>query len=184
MKSEKISRNEAIQYTNKIWQIIDDSCSYGFNASHAYSVALDSLYCAYLKAYYPIEFYEEVLNYYADKNDKNKIATIKREAETEFNIKILPVKFGDDNRRFVANKENKTIFESMISVKHLNQKVAKDLFTLSKNEYTNFIELLTDIYTRTKIDKTQLDILIKLNYFNDFGDFNYVLEIVKAFNLF
>lgn len=37
----------------KVWQIIEDATSYGFNASHAVCVALDSLYGAYLKAHYP-----------------------------------------------------------------------------------------------------------------------------------
>lgn len=184
MSSENISDIEAARHTDKVWQIIDDSCRYGFNASHAYSVALDSLYSAYLKAHYTIDFYEEVLNYYANKSEKDKIASIKREAETEFNIKITPVKFKDDNRKFKADKEKNMIYESMTSIKHLNQKVAKDLYNLGENEYINFNELLTDIYTKTKIDKTQLEILIKLNYFMDYGDSNYILKIVEVFNLF
>lgn len=41
------------QSAGKVWQIIEDATSYGFNSSHAVCVALDSLYGAYLKAHYP-----------------------------------------------------------------------------------------------------------------------------------
>ncbi|MFZ7763742.1 hypothetical protein, partial [Bacillus licheniformis] len=41
----------------KVWKIIEDAVGYGFNSSHAYSVALDSIYGAYLKAKYPLEYY-------------------------------------------------------------------------------------------------------------------------------
>ena len=37
----------------KVWQIIEDATSYGFNSSHAVCVALDSLYGAWLKAHHP-----------------------------------------------------------------------------------------------------------------------------------
>lgn len=41
------------QSAEKVWQIIEDATSYGFNSSHAVCVALDSLYGAYLKAHCP-----------------------------------------------------------------------------------------------------------------------------------
>ena len=41
------------QSAGKVWQIIEDATSYGFNSSHAVCVALDSLYGAYLKAHFP-----------------------------------------------------------------------------------------------------------------------------------
>ena len=37
----------------KVWKIIEDATSYGFNSSHAVCVALDSLYGAWLKAHHP-----------------------------------------------------------------------------------------------------------------------------------
>ena len=47
--------------------------------SHAYCMALDSLYCAYLKAHYPYEFYEVMLQFYSDKGNKDKVRLIKQE---------------------------------------------------------------------------------------------------------
>ena len=42
-----------VRSAEKVWQIIEDATSYGFNSSHAVCVALDSLYGAYLKAHHP-----------------------------------------------------------------------------------------------------------------------------------
>lgn len=58
----------------KVWTIINDATAYLFNASHAVCVALDSLYGAYLKAHYPLEFYTTLLSNYAAKGDKDRIA--------------------------------------------------------------------------------------------------------------
>ena len=60
--------------TEKVWTIINDATSYLFNASHAVCVALDSLYGAYLKAHYPMEFYTALLSNYAQKGDKDRIS--------------------------------------------------------------------------------------------------------------
>ena len=60
--------------TEKVWTIINDATSYLFNASHAVCVALDSLYGAYLKAHYPLEFYTALLSNYAQKGDKDRIS--------------------------------------------------------------------------------------------------------------
>ncbi|MGL4424652.1 MAG: hypothetical protein ACRCZ0_11655, partial [Cetobacterium sp.] len=51
-----------------------------FNASHSYSVALDSLYTAYIKAHYPIEFYEVTLEMLSSQKSTDKVALLKNEA--------------------------------------------------------------------------------------------------------
>ena len=43
---DKVDEITAMEMSNKVWQIISDSCGYGFNSAHAYCMALDSLYCA------------------------------------------------------------------------------------------------------------------------------------------
>src|SRR5690606_7013545 len=68
-----------------VWKIIEDAVGYGFNSSHAYSVALDSVYGAYLKANYPMEYYATVLNIY--QGDKDKTADIMSELD-HFGIKV------------------------------------------------------------------------------------------------
>jgi DNA polymerase III alpha subunit len=184
LETEKISQLEANKKSLRVWKIIDDSCAYGFNASHAYCVACDSLYQAYLKANYTIEYYEVILNYYASKNDKDKISEIKNEAVNAFNINIEPIKFRKDNRSFKLDKESKSINESMVSIKNLNKQISKELYKLRNNNYPTFLELLLDIKLYTGIQQDQLNILIRLNYFSEFGNVNSIQDILKLFDIY
>lgn len=181
LQTENIVEEKALEKTLQVWKIIDDSCAYGFNASHAYSVACDSLYCCYLKAYYPLEFFETALNYYSTKAAKDKITEIKKEAET-FNIKIKAIEFRSDNRKFKADKENFIINEDMTSIKHLNKQISNELYKLRNKEYYNFFEILEDLNIDTGIQSNQLEILIKLNYFIEFGSIGLLLSHVELFN--
>ena len=96
----------------KVWTIINDATSYLFNASHAVCVALDSLYGAYLKAHYPLEFYATLLSNYAAKGDKDRIALAKEEMRRGFGIRIAPCRFRQDNRDFYMDHEGNTISDA------------------------------------------------------------------------
>ena len=86
------------------WDVVESSAKYLFNASHAYSVAYDSLYGAYLKANYPIEYYTVVLNTFSD--DIEKIKNIESEL-SYFNIKVSSVKFRYSSDKYTFDKKYK-----------------------------------------------------------------------------
>ena len=96
----------------KVWTIINDATSYLFNASHAVCVALDSLYGAYLKAHYPLEFYATLLSNYAAKGDKDRIALAKEEMQRGFGIRIASCFFRQDNRDFYIDHRANTISDA------------------------------------------------------------------------
>ena len=181
IEKENVNPEEAQQMSEKVWQIIEDSSGYGFNASHAYSYALDSAYCAYLKSHYPLYFYETLLRYYSEKKDKEKIAQLKVEMQKGFGIKEGGIKFGKDNRSFLADEENNVIYDDLSSVKYMNTKIAEELYELGKNHYESFVDLLVDIEEKTSINSRQLEILIKLNYFSEFGTNGELLKIADVF---
>ena len=79
LEKETVSAEQALEMSDRVWKIIEDSSGYGFNASHAYSYALDSVYCAYLKSHYPIYFYETLLRHFSAKKNKDKIVALKEE---------------------------------------------------------------------------------------------------------
>ena len=72
INEENKTQEEAKALSQQLWQLIEDSSRYSFNASHSYCVALDSLYGAWLKAHYPLEFYEVYLQIQEEKGDKDK----------------------------------------------------------------------------------------------------------------
>lgn len=170
---------------NKIWQIIDDNSSYSFNSAHSYSVALDSLYNAWLKVDYPYEFYETCLALYSGeldedtKKDKDKISALIKEMGN-FGIQFGELKFGNDNRSFRADKENKVIYPSLLSVKYMNHDVAELIYQVSKTKtYDNFSELYMVLKEMKGINKRHIETLIKINYFKDFGKRKKLLQFVE-----
>lgn len=181
MQDENISDEVAQKNAEAVWVIINDNCGYGFNSAHAYSMALDSLYQAWQKAHHPYEFYEVLLQHYADKGNKEKVAALKVEMKKAFNIKEGSYKFRDDNRHFTADPEHHQIIPALASIKGLSHKIANELYNLKDNQYTNFIELLVDL-KNTTVDSAQLDILIKIGFFSEFGEINELLKQVEIFN--
>ena len=178
---EHLSDIHALQMSEKVWQIIDDNSNYSFNSSHAYCMALDSLYCAYLKATYPYEFYEVLLQFYSNKGDKDKVAQLKQEMYRGFGIREGKFKFGTDNRQFRADKENGVINSSLLSLKGMNQTCANKLYELSqKNQYTDFYTLLKDIKNIKGIKSNQIEILVNIGYFDDFAPISKIQTFIKA----
>jgi len=183
LAEDNITDTEANTVSTMVWNIIHDSAGYGFNAAHAYSYALDSLYGAYLKAHYPLEFYETTLEIYTNKNKKDKVAKLKQEL-VHFGITVGELKFGMNNTGFVADKENMMINDNMLAIKYLNKAISTELYELGKNFYCNFFDILIDLNELTSIDKRQLKILTILNYFSDYGNNKKLLDFTILFNEF
>ena len=163
------------------WQVVQDAAHYSFNASHSLSVAIDSIYGAYLKSHYPLEYFTTVLTLYADDMDR----TSKLIAELSyFNIKLQPIKFGKSGSDYTMDKENNFIYKGIASVKYCNSQIANELLELSKNKYETFTDLLKDIKEKTSINSRQLMILTGLNFFSDFGENKYLLNVIEIYDKF
>jgi len=173
---------EASKMSIDVWQIIEDSCGYGFNSAHAYCMALDSLYNAWQKANYPYEFYEVVLQMYSDKGNKDKVTLFKNEMKTAFGISEGSYKFRKDNRSFTADKEEKCIYPSLASLKTFSQVIADDLYRIKDSQANMFSDLLLDIKSNTSVNKTQLENLIKIDYFSEFGCIGKLIKINEIFD--
>lgn len=161
------------------WQVVEDASKYSFNASHSLSYAYDSLYGAYLKSHYPLEYYTVVLNNYKDDEDRtNKLI----KELPYFGISLLSPQFGKSKDVYFMNKETNSIYKGIASLKYLNQDVSIQLYNLSQeNKYDYFTDLLYDIWRKTSLDQRQLEILIKCDYFSQFGDVPLLLGIAKEF---
>lgn len=179
------SKEESIEMSEQIWKIIDDSTSYSFNSSHAYCMALDSLYGAWQKANYPYEFYEVLLQVFSEKGKKDKVAILKQEMREGFGISEGDYRWGNDNRRFVADKENKAINPALVSIKGLSQGLANDLYKISRDfKSDNFYDVWKRVNELKTSNSAKIDILIRINYFEEFGSINKLLKFVELVDLF
>ncbi len=165
---------------DETWKMIQGCMAYGFASPHAAATSLDMCYGAYLKVNYPYEYMTVCLNNYSD--DAERTAKLKKELDY-FNIQLSNIKFGMSRAKYSYNKEKHLIIKGIGSIKFLNDEVSEQLYTLSQERaYTNFIDLLKDIAMKTTCNSRQLDILIKLNYFSDFGEINELLYKRDRFN--
>lgn len=162
------------------WDMIQGCIAYSFNSPHALGYAYDSLYCAYLKSHYPLEYYSVVLNIY--KNDEVRTAKLTKELEY-FKIKLKNPKFRYSKSDYYFDEDTKTIYKGIGSIKYLNEEVSNSLYELRDRKYNSFIELLYDLKD-IDIDSRQLEILIKLDYFSEFGNSKELLRLVLFFNFF
>lgn len=179
VNQEHKSPNEADKLASQLWQIIEDSASYSFNASHSYCVALDSLYGAWLKAHYPLEFYEVLLTLSEKKGDKDKMNALREEAEDYFKIKFPPFRFGQDNRSIKADPETNTIINSLAAIKGFSSSVGLKLYQCSKENFSSFLDVI--IYLdKNGIKASKVEPLIKIDYFQPFGNINSLLALLSA----
>jgi DNA polymerase III alpha subunit len=178
LQSGWINQQGNLKGFEETWQVVNDASKYSFNASHSLSYAYDSLYGAYLKSHYPLEYYTVALNLYEGDNDRTPKLT---EELDYFGITLKEPKFRYASASYTMDKENNAIYKGIASIKFLNSNVADGLYSLRDNQYDSFIDLLIDI-KNISINSRQLDILIKLGFFSEFGGRKYLLDIVEIFN--
>lgn len=183
VENEGRTQEEANEMAQQLWQIIEDSARYSFNASHSYCVALDSLYGAWLKAHHPLEFYEVLLTLAEQKGDKDKMNALKDEAESYFGLKFPPFRFGQDNRSIKADLENNTIVNSIAAIKGFSVGVGTALYECSQQNHTSFIDVLKWLDEHS-IKASKVKPLITIDYFQQFGNINELLTILEAWEFF
>lgn len=177
LSEENLGEEETHKKTGMVWQILADSASYLFNASHAYCVSLDSLYGAWLKQHHPLAFYEAFMRIMDEKGDKDKLAAAKDEAESYFNIKFPPFKFGQDNRRVTADEENNVISNALTSIKGFNKAAAVALYELGQEPPKYLSDVLLALRPKS-IMKSTTEPLAQISYFSSYGNDREVLNII------
>ena len=185
VEDERRSQTDAETMAAQLWQIITDAASYSFNASHSYCVALDSLYEAWIKSHFPLEFYETALKVYDEKGDKDKMSALKAEAESYFNIKFPPFRYGMDNRSIIADKEHNAILNSITAIKGFGVGIGKTLYqcAVELGENPAFIDVLSWL-DKKSLKSSKVIPLIKIDYFQEFGNETELLRIVDLFDFF
>ena len=166
------------------WHVVEDAAKYSFNCSHSLSYAYDSLYGAYLKSHYPLEYYSVALNYYNGDEERTK----KLISELPyFNISLKKPTFRYSKSTYFMDKETNTIYKGTSAIKFLNAPASDYLYSLRDNKYNDFVDLLIQITNdkddegRAYINSRQLEILIKLQFFEEFGHNGKLLDVYKAF---
>ena len=167
-------REVAEQEAKEFLQIIEDSSNYQFGFNHSTGYSMIGYLCAYMRYYYPEEFIAAYLNNANNEDDiryGTELARIK-------NIKIHPIKFRHSSAEYTVDKETHSLYKGCSSVKFLSVDMAEQLYAMKDRHFNSFIDVLSVFPGNSK----QLSILIKLNYFEEFGGSFKLLRIADLFD--
>lgn len=170
-------REEAINELQEYMQILIDSSSYMFGMNHSIAYCMIGYLCAYLRYYHTPYFIVAYLNNAA--NDEDIVSGF--EMAKLYGYHILPPRFRHSTDEYVYDKGTKNIYKGVASIKWLNKGAAQYLYSLKDNEYPTFVDLLKQINEDRKINSRQMEILIQLQYFEEFG---HNKKLLTAYNIF
>ena len=159
-------------------QVIIDASKYLFSLNHSQPYSYEGYACGWLRYYYTLEFITVSMNINIGKEDKTIALT---NFAKKMGIEIRPPKFRHSKSKYFCDKKENCIYKGIGSIKFMNDKVADELYELRNNNYADFIDLLISL-SKTSINSRQLDILIKLDFFQEFGNPNQLLRYTQLFN--
>jgi len=168
----------AEQEAKEFLQIIEDSASYQFGYNHSVAYCLLGYLCAYYRYYHPIEFITAFLNNAANEEDiRNGTAYA-----TRVGIHITMPKWGLSKSDYFFDKEKNIIAKGLSSIKYMSDGIAEELYDIAKyNNFTYFMDVLDAIDKHASLNTRQLDILIKLDFFSDFGNQRELLRMTEMY---
>jgi len=173
----KQPRDVAEKEAKEFLDIIASSSRYQFGLNHSCGYSMIGYLCAYYRYHHTAEFITSYLN---NANNEDDIIDGTKLAGTK-GIKILPIKFRYSKAEYSYDKSTNSIYKGIASIKFLNADVSNNLYSMRDNEYTSFLQAIADILA-TGINTRQLDILIKLDFFSEFGKSQYLLDVLKYYN--
>lgn len=171
-------RAEAEREAKEFLQVIEDSASYQFGYNHSIAYCMLGYLCAYFRHYYPFEFITSFLNNAANEDDiKNGTAYANK-----VGIRVTMPKYGLSRSDYFFDKNKGVIAKGLSSVKFIGTGVSEELYEVSdKNMPEHFMDVLLQLQ-ETSLDTRQTEILIKIDFFSEYGNQRELLRITELFN--
>ncbi|MBD5132781.1 MAG: DNA polymerase III subunit alpha [Clostridiales bacterium] len=155
---------------NEIYDMLIKFASYGFNKSHAAAYAHVTYQTAYLKCYYPVEYFTAVLNNRITKLDEltHYLSYLK-----EAKITVLPPNINKSKSEYTV--ENGCVRIGMGALKGVGVPIVNKIVEERERngEYTDFVEFVTRMEDaesgKSLINRRMVESLIKAGAFDCFG---------------
>lgn len=171
-------REVAEQEAKEFLQIIEDSAAYQFGYNHSVAYCLLGYLCAYYRYYHPLEFVTSFLNNAANEDDiRNGTAYANK-----VGIQVTMPKWGLSKSEYFFDSERNIVAKGLTSIKYMNSHIADELYDVARGRsHSRFVDVLADIDKKTTLNTRQLDILIKIDFFSEFGNQRELLRITDMF---
>ena len=150
---------------SKVFNSIEKFANYGFNKSHSVAYSIIACQMAYLKAYYPLEFYAAILETSSSTND-SKFNEYVSEMKKR-NISIISPNINKSMKEFVVLDDG--LLFPITAIHGVNELLANNIIEERKNgEYKDFFDFVSRLY-KNKITENQIITLIDAGCFDIFN---------------
>ncbi len=151
---------------NKIFDEMSEFAKYAFNKSHAACYAVVAYKTAYLKAYYPAEFYASLLNSVI--GNQNKVTYYIGECNYH-DIKVLRPSINKSDDRFTVDNDGNIVF-GLTAIKNVGYGASAQIIEERKRagNFRDLIEFCERIETES-VNKKCIESLIKSGAFDGLG---------------
>ena len=177
-----MSKEESDKVIADFIQVIMDASNYLFSLNHSQPYSYEGYVSGWLRYHYPLQFLTVALNINQGKEEKTSALTAYAH---KVGIGIKPPKFRHSRSAYFCDAETNCIYKGLGSIKYMSEQVAEALYGMRDMQFRNFIDVLFALQQlKDKPDSRQLDILIKIGYFEEFGSAKALLIGVEIFNKF
>lgn len=151
----------------KLFDLMAEFAKYGFNKSHSAAYCVIAAQTAWLKNYYPIEFYAALLT--TDMNDTDKIVKYINLCRRR-GIDIQPPHINHSDYKFSVKGE--TLYYSLAAIKGVGQSAVEAILEaraeLPDHKFES-IDHFFDVVDLRRVNKKVIECLIKAGAFDGFG---------------
>ena len=177
-----MSQDESDRVIADFIQVIIDASNYLFSLNHSQPYSYEGYVSGWLRYHYPLQFLTVAMNINQGKEEKTAALTAYAH---KVGIRIKSPKFRHSRSDYFCDVDENTIYKGLGSIKYMSADVAEALYSMRDMQFKNFIDVLFAIQQlEVRPDARQLDILVKIGYFAEFGPAKALLLGVEIFNKF
>lgn len=179
LKNGLMLRGWTQEQVNDLWDTILQFAKYSFNKSHSSAYGLTAYITMFLKVYHTAEFFTACINSY-DGDIDNIVKTIKEAKRMGVTVKY-------DKWFKIQGKttcENGIVYLGINTIKGCGESVSKALADAGAVNSDNFFDILNSFNSSSDINSGQIETLIHLNFFNEYGQTLRLLKINDIYNLY
>lgn len=182
LEEKLMARGWSSDQFEKLWADMLDFAKYSFNKAHSSAYGIIAYMTAKQKAYYPAEFFAGLYNSYIGessfvKDDASDIAADMMRHE----VRIKKLSFRDDHRA-CSVKDGKIIYAIPL-IRDSNLQTAEVLHKFSRSDEKFFWRLCRDMM-QEGMGKSKLEVLVKLDFFDEFANSKKLLRILDFLEFF
>ena len=159
-----VSNGHDEKTASKVFDLIERFANYGFNKSHSVAYSIIACSMAYIKAYYPLEFYSAILETSSSTNDTkfNEYVSEMRKRD----IKIVSPNINLSGKEFIVKDD--TLLYPLSAIHGINELLVNNILAERANgEFKDFFDFVSQMF-KYRITETQIMRLIDAGCFDIF----------------